>query len=537
SAFGITYKERRATSLLQEGYDLPSGPAFADEDEFEQEMGTEFRVASGFSTDAGMIAADHVISRTQDTSEAHGTGGGDEDTTRRSQEQEELLGKPAGNGSLELREAGVATPSCSRDSKLDSEQALKQVANKYKQQEGPAPKVCFLALRDARDIEAAMYRLSVDKALKAISSWYAVQLCVMVKETLSGTYICHGLAELHNSLLKMIFVRTLYLAGEKEQQSERDDQDDDARRALVAREWEVIDQLRMTESAVPMEIGVGGSLQPLSIDEGNRVISTQEALRYFRSQDLTIHKAIIIPFQPQETRFGLFRRTPTLKFPDGKTLRDEVFLFAQVQYTWDDVVHRRLIQTIYKRLTNEQRTCPGVGSHWDTIGFQGTDPSTDLNRSMGIFSLLQVLFMLETQATFAIFLYRLSLADVTGWPFLCVSIGFTKEALGVLRRGSCYAECNRRETVLEIVNELHQAQFHAFSELCRTEPATHHALHLSKVRSRTETDPHAMVKAYRAYLSERKASSAKGLLGKTGGSEVARELSQFSRGDNATDEG
>lgn len=56
-----------------------------------------------------------------------------------------------------------------------------------------------------------------------------------------------------------------------------------------------------------------------------------------------------------------------------------------------------------------------------------------------------------------------------------------QEAVGVLRRGSCYSECNRRESVLEVVNELHQAQFYGFLELCRKEPATHHALHLAKV--------------------------------------------------------
>lgn len=43
-------------------------------------------------------------------------------------------------------------------------------------------------------------------------------------------------------------------------------------------------QLRTAESAVPMEFGVGGSLQPVHIDEGNRVITTAEVLRYFRSQ-------------------------------------------------------------------------------------------------------------------------------------------------------------------------------------------------------------------------------------------------------------
>lgn len=40
-------------------------------------------------------------------------------------------------------------------------------------------------------------------------------------------------------------------------------------------------------------------------------------------------------------------------------------------------------------MTHEKRTCPNVGPHWDVIGFQGNDPCTDLNRSMGVFALFQ----------------------------------------------------------------------------------------------------------------------------------------------------
>lgn len=42
NAFGISYKPCGASS--KQGYELPAGPAFVDEDEFEQEMGAEFRV-------------------------------------------------------------------------------------------------------------------------------------------------------------------------------------------------------------------------------------------------------------------------------------------------------------------------------------------------------------------------------------------------------------------------------------------------------------------------------------------------------------
>jgi hypothetical protein len=33
---------------------------------------------------------------------------------------------------------------------------------------------------------------------------------------------------------------------------------------------------------------------------------------------------------------------------------------------------------------------PLVGKHWEAIGFQGLDPSTDLNRSMKMLTILQV---------------------------------------------------------------------------------------------------------------------------------------------------
>jgi hypothetical protein len=33
---------------------------------------------------------------------------------------------------------------------------------------------------------------------------------------------------------------------------------------------------------------------------------------------------------------------------------------------------------------------PPVGGHWEAIGFQGLDPSTDLNRSMKMLTIVQV---------------------------------------------------------------------------------------------------------------------------------------------------
>ncbi|CAM9227852.1 unnamed protein product [Ectocarpus fasciculatus] len=481
NAFGIAYEPLRGSS--QKSYDLPSGPAFVDEDEFEQEMSAEFRVAVGPSRQGDAFTTISNGTPADDFVEGDGTA----DSTMGTQQH---LGNAPQHLDQSVKEIGERP---TKSSLMDDAAGISELVGE--------------------DVRQYPVTEEEDERAEAEDDEERKDLVELPEK-----------------------MGTLKVQGEKEKEEHASiDEDESVQRALVAKEWEAIDQLRTAERSVPMEKGVGGKLQPISIDQANRLVTTAEVLGYFRSQDLSAHKAAIVPYQPPESRFGLFRRASTLRFPNGEQLRDEVFIFAQIKYVPADVVHRRLIQTVYRRMTNEKRACPDVGPHWDTVGFQGTDPCTDLNRSMGIFALFQVLHLLESQLGFAMVLYRLSLADVTGWPFMCVSIGFTKEALGVLRRGSCYAECNRRRSVLDVVHELHQAQFHAFLELCRTEPATHHALHLAKVRARVETDSHVLVKAYRTYLLEEKARSAVSIVDKTGGSAAVQE--QFSGGGKLAEDG
>lgn len=53
-------------------------------------------------------------------------------------------------------------------------------------------------------------------------------------------------------------------------------------------------------------------------------------------------------------------------------------------------------------------------------------------------------------------------AQDTSWPFMCVAIMFTKEALQCLRRGVLNDKCNKRKTVFGVINEFHRACFAEF---------------------------------------------------------------------------
>ena len=115
-----------------------------------------------------------------------------------------------------------------------------------------------------------------------------------------------------------------------------------------------------------------------------------------------------------------------------------------------------------------------VGSHWGSIGFQGLDPCTDINRSMKMLSVLQVLHLIQDFPKFAKLLLALSqrtvtdskgkvLSDLT-WPFFCVSIGFTKHALQTLRTSSLNKRCNKYKSVMSAANEYYRACFYAFAK-------------------------------------------------------------------------
>jgi len=52
--------------------------------------------------------------------------------------------------------------------------------------------------------------------------------------------------------------------------------------------------------------------------------------------------------------------------------------------------------------------------------------------------------------------------DDTSWPFLCVSINFTKECLQLLRRGIFNDRCNKQQSVMIIINDYHKALFNEF---------------------------------------------------------------------------
>ncbi len=89
-----------------------------------------------------------------------------------------------------------------------------------------------------------------------------------------------------------------------------------------------------------------------------------------------------------------------------------------------------------------------------------------------------MLRLMETDASFARRMHQLSESEVAAplqrgssrpggsvdhsWPFMCVAIMFTKEALQALRGGALNDKCNKRKQVLSVLHDFHHGCFAEF---------------------------------------------------------------------------
>ena len=73
----------------------------------------------------------------------------------------------------------------------------------------------------------------------------------------------------------------------------------------------------------------------------------------------------------------------------------ECFILLHHCTPTQEPLHLAMLRTIYRQLTSTRVDCPRYGEHWEAIGFQGTDPSTDL-RGVGVLGLVTATYLAVT---------------------------------------------------------------------------------------------------------------------------------------------
>ncbi|KAG6614408.1 ELMO domain-containing protein 3 [Phytophthora cinnamomi] len=186
-------------------------------------------------------------------------------------------------------------------------------------------------------------------------------------------------------------------------------------------------------------------------------ISYAEAAGYYaETPDVMQHRDIIVSEDfPRGSCLTCLSR-PRLTFAGAIEERDRVFCIAATAFDAHNDVVVGILQTIYRKITKSPRDVLLIGRHWEDIGFQGTDPSTDL-RGCGVLSLLQILYLVDTYPDLAHRFHGLSQHPTRHFPFACVLINITLQCVVALRNGVLYPECNKHASVLSGMNRLYVA--------------------------------------------------------------------------------
>ena len=145
---------------------------------------------------------------------------------------------------------------------------------------------------------------------------------------------------------------------------------------------------------------------------------------------------------------------PKLKTAELREQRDRILGLARTPMD-RSVLHERVLMSVYKAITKEEQLPPRFGPRWETIGFQGDDPATDL-RGAGMLALLQMIHMARYRPSLAQSMFALSKGGAD-YPMMVVSINFTHVAMQALRAGVLTREANKEKKLYETFHRFHAA--------------------------------------------------------------------------------
>lgn len=183
--------------------------------------------------------------------------------------------------------------------------------------------------------------------------------------------------------------------------------------------------------------------------------------------------------------------------------RDLFFTIAKCHYDDSNPLHFRTLQTIYRRLTGANVDCPRYGKHWQDIGFQQSDPATDL-RGTGFLSLLHLLYTLSSSDMISMMvnIYKLSVDTTQHFPLCALAINITQQTMVAMRDETLAKLCNHRCEVFNVTNEYFAASLHLFYCLWRRHHKTmvEVADVIKQVEQTARSNPNKLITDYKTTL-------------------------------------
>ncbi|XP_033757495.1 uncharacterized protein LOC117339891 [Pecten maximus] len=300
------------------------------------------------------------------------------------------------------------------------------------------------------------------------------------------------------------------VSGENHQKEEEHNETDPAhQKGLLARshaqnEWDNVQTIEAGFTDPNLTKGPGGAkmtpLMPyMELEETLRPMDYSNAMANIRQsvnrRGFSALKHIL--FGPPKLHRNLLKE------------KEFVFCIAATSLDNNTIVHTRALQTIYRCLTGSRFDCGRFGSHWEEIGFQGNDPSTDL-RGTGILGLLNLVHLLRNpkRQSLAQDIYKLSLHPTQNFPFCVMGINMSRIVIQALREDCLNRECNKREDVLGVVNDFYAALYLDLYQTWKSKgkTITDSGNVIKALESNAKKNPQRLIKNMEEYIERKKSS-------------------------------
>ncbi len=203
----------------------------------------------------------------------------------------------------------------------------------------------------------------------------------------------------------------------------------------------------------------------------DRIVSAFKArIKPLQSHRLLDERERILALSQMPLKWKKRKKTTRAKKSTGEEGEEN----AEVEDESVDEMHRKMLLTVYAKLTGDYREekIDTVGKHWETIGFQGEDPSTDV-RACGALAVANMLSFVLFNATPAIpateangsngtannaatngvtlgrnavAVHRLSRCPGQQFPMCALGVTFTSWSIRVLENGFLNEHINDRNS-------------------------------------------------------------------------------------------
>lgn len=160
--------------------------------------------------------------------------------------------------------------------------------------------------------------------------------------------------------------------------------------------------------------------------------------------------------------------------------RDRVLFLLLTDFDFQNVMHYRMLRTVYTKLTHNC-LCPVRGNHWQDIGFDSVgDPCISLNHSNGLLNIVHLFYLFEKNFPLLNAIHQCSVDPEHKFPLARVSIKITQMVVDAFLCGKISKMCNKgSESVVTTTCQVYAGGLHYFYSRWRSLKRTMHELEIT----------------------------------------------------------